>query len=362
MAETQKTVCQLVDWILPASAILFATTPSSTSSILFASHPIPNFRYPVSGCIHAGPKQPPYNLMNWVYLKGSVPVMEALLRGHHRPRDLGDCCDASTALTFLIALASDTPAVLPACLSIASTLHKLLREQGREVVECRAVSWGAEAEESEAMKATFGQNLVTLLSCMCWAAVEVPIASYPVTARSVCSGDESCDTNSSGGSSISGSSGSSCTNKTAELERQARLQRGLRAVVALSLLQFEEMRMHFDGRPPVLFQPAWLQSLALDDPDLAVVLWQQLSASGRPTSGHAAGLANWEQYTLQHFHGRLLPSCCHVGCTNLAGVSEAALQTWLCSGCRRARYCSIQCQRAAWTSHALVCIIPGKSS
>ncbi|MEW5313289.1 MAG: hypothetical protein WDW38_004870 [Sanguina aurantia] len=250
-----------------------------------------------------GPKQPPYNLMNWVYLKGSVPVMEALLRGHHRPRDLGDCCDASTALTFLIALASDTPAVLPACLSIASTLHKLLREQGREVVECRAVSWGAEAEESEAMKATFGQNLVTLLSCMCWAAVEVPIASYPVTARSVCSGDESCDTNSSGGSSISGSSGSSCTNKTAELERQARLQRGLRAVVALSLLQFEEMRMHFDGRPPVLFQPAWLQSLALDDPDLAVVLWQQLSASGRPTSGHAAGLANWEQYTLQHFHG-----------------------------------------------------------
>ena len=32
--------------------------------------------------------------------------------------------------------------------------------------------------------------------------------------------------------------------------------------------------------------------------------------------------------------------CCHMGCTNLAGGSEAELPTKRCSGCRVARFCS----------------------
>lgn len=43
--------------------------------------------------------------------------------------------------------------------------------------------------------------------------------------------------------------------------------------------------------------------------------------------------------------GRVLPGCCNPTCDNLAGVSEAALKTHLCGGCRRARYCSRWCQR-----------------
>lgn len=65
----------------------------------------------------------------------------------------------------------------------------------------------------------------------------------------------------------------------------------------------------------------------------------------------------WDGFARASFHGRLLPGCSHLRCTSLAGVSEAALHTQLCSGCRRVRYCSRECQRAAWVGggHGLVC-------
>lgn len=66
---------------------------------------------------------------------------------------------------------------------------------------------------------------------------------------------------------------------------------------------------------------------------------------------------HWERYALEHFGGRLLPGCCHLGCTNLGSSTEAALPTLLCSGCRRARYCSVKCQHGAWLQggHGAVC-------
>lgn len=67
-----------------------------------------------------------------------------------------------------------------------------------------------------------------------------------------------------------------------------------------------------------------------------------------------------EQYAISHFSGRLMPGCCHMGCSNMSGFSEAALPTLLCSGCRRARYCSLGCQVAAWQEggHSIVCKTP----
>lgn len=69
------------------------------------------------------------------------------------------------------------------------------------------------------------------------------------------------------------------------------------------------------------------------------------------------GILVVERYALENVHGRLLPGCCNPSCTNLAGASEASLPTQLCGGCRRARYCSVECQRAAWGRgcHASMC-------
>ncbi|MEW5301148.1 MAG: hypothetical protein WDW36_004027 [Sanguina aurantia] len=65
--------------------------------------------------------------------------------------------------------------------------------------------------------------------------------------------------------------------------------------------------------------------------------------------GRAVWLASsWEGFAIADLSGRLLPGCSHWGCTNLEGGAEAALPTRLCSGCRRARYCCDECQRAAW--------------
>lgn len=70
-----------------------------------------------------------------------------------------------------------------------------------------------------------------------------------------------------------------------------------------------------------------------------------------------ASHTRWERFAFRHLRGRVLPGCSRWGCTNISGLSEAALPTQLCSGCRRARYCSLECQRAAWTEggHRLVC-------
>jgi hypothetical protein len=46
--------------------------------------------------------------------------------------------------------------------------------------------------------------------------------------------------------------------------------------------------------------------------------------------------------------------CNNPGCGNLAGVSEAAAASKLCSGCR-CRYCSAACQAADWKRHKQAC-------
>lgn len=67
--------------------------------------------------------------------------------------------------------------------------------------------------------------------------------------------------------------------------------------------------------------------------------------------------ARWERFANLYLDGVPLPGCSNWACTNLGGFSEAALPTLLCSGCRRVRYCSVKCQRAAWVEgeHRDVC-------
>lgn len=51
--------------------------------------------------------------------------------------------------------------------------------------------------------------------------------------------------------------------------------------------------------------------------------------------------------------------CAHLGCTNLRRCCEERPPVRLCSGCRRARFCSPECAAAAWAQHRLVCV-PGR--
>lgn len=106
----------------------------------------------------------------------------------------------------------------------------------------------------------------------------------------------------------------------------------------------------------------WLAKLGFKYPQLATVARQLFLANdpttwGTPASTFRREAAAWDAYALQHFHGRLLPGCSYLRCTNLAGASEASLRTLLCNGCKRMRYCSVKCQKAAWVEgrHHVVC-------
>lgn len=76
---------------------------------------------------------------------------------------------------------------------------------------------------------------------------------------------------------------------------------------------------------------------------------------GLPESGT---VADWQTYTLQ-FNGRMLPGCSNMLCQNLTGFHELHLNSKLCSGCRRVRYCCNKCQKEAWIlgKHNAVCAL-----
>lgn len=96
----------------------------------------------------------------------------------------------------------------------------------------------------------------------------------------------------------------------------------------------------------------------LHNPHLQPVLIALLSEMSKPLSKDCPGASvTWERYAAAHFDGQLLPGCCNLRCTNLTGLSEQRLKTKCCGGCRRARYCTDECQRAAWLDggHSTVC-------
>ena len=48
--------------------------------------------------------------------------------------------------------------------------------------------------------------------------------------------------------------------------------------------------------------------------------------------------------------------CCHGTCFNMTGDTEFRIKTYVCGGCRNARYCSRECQAADWKFHKNDCI------
>lgn len=157
----------------------------------------------------------------------------------------------------------------------------------------------------------------------------------------------------------------------AQLDRDARclLSRALHrlsAVLTVGLVRLSNWRLKRGGSIRMADTvPQWLRDLSqshqhADMGALAQQLTDPLSRAGKFVSEMAFNKLEarvWEEYALEHFEGRLMPGCCNLGCTRLEGFSEASMPTLLCSGCRRARYCSVACQKAGWAAggHAKVC-------
>lgn len=148
----------------------------------------------------------------------------------------------------------------------------------------------------------------------------------------------------------------------------------VQVVIVLCLVQLAQCWLRWEERSNMARGSGkWLEGLLLlvsflDKPELIALVTAQLARSPpllsstktsntRPRSPQEGVGAAWERYAAKRLDGRLLPGCCHLGCTNMGGAGEAALKTLLCSGCKRARYCSIGCQRAAWREggHHIVC-------
>ncbi|MEW5313292.1 MAG: hypothetical protein WDW38_004873 [Sanguina aurantia] len=278
----------------------------------------------------AAPIRRPSNIRNWMTQACSASVLEALVRGTHRPKALYALCDASAAISTVLAAAVRNPAALPACVSLAGTSHTLPQRLMQTLQPCRKDSPGRNTTEVQRLEAETRHHLVTHLECLRTSDTMLPDGvNIPETQAEPRP------------STIDSAATRSCSPDN--------LRRQLRAIVTLSLARFDEFLVVVSGKHGVISRPAWLQELAEQDAELADSVGQ-MSDRRRPLEDRQVGVEAWEHYTLRHFHGRLLPGCCSARCTNLAGVSEAALQTWLCAGCRRVRYCSVECQKCAWVS------------
>lgn len=141
----------------------------------------------------------------------------------------------------------------------------------------------------------------------------------------------------------------------------------LQAVTLLTLVQLCHMRVRLEveevGAHNHELSEWWTKVISsvekLDHPELRNLVLSCMSEDfifGKRSSAEIN--LKWEQYAVAHLSGRILPGCCYVGCTNMCGGSEASLSTQLCFGCKRARYCNVECQRAAWREggHSLVCL------
>jgi hypothetical protein len=86
--------------------------------------------------------------------------------------------------------------------------------------------------------------------------------------------------------------------------------------------------------------------------------WREVSV-GLTTAAQAArgapGSQEQRSWLLQREAALATRPCAHLGCTNMAGSSEAELKGLLCAGCMAVRYCGAQCARADWAQHKPAC-------
>lgn len=310
------------------------------------------------------------SLSTWSQMNGCLGAVEALHRDKQEPQDMTEVWQLNLLTANMIRganlLASDS---FPAYISLASTARKLLFLHMGLGVDPKTGSHNSQLrpQEFNTMHAT---TMIKALGDSV-SAIENLMQRAPA---SRISGSSSQATRSARTttSNVSGNSSSQETRLGTALAVKYKppsahtLMHQLQAIQVSTLIQVCHWRLVDDRKHQLrqsLTTPGWLQS---EQADMKVAVGRDMAALISTLLdidimiSPAAQLvvnATWERYAITHFDGKLTPGCGCMGCTNLGGVSEAAVCTRLCSGCRKTRYCSVQCQKVAWLwgGHSLVC-------
>lgn len=304
----------------------------------------------------------------WGRMTGRITVLEGMMRGKvHQVGAAEMCSSINTAVTHLLLPHNQhDPTALPARISLASTLSKLMRIHihipalGSLTVQQQYHGLSPDPlleELSTALLKNVANVIKSSNLAMC-AAAEAEVRQSKNSAGSTSARAAAVRSdNLTGGGVAQITSGL----EPVTVQRQ---QLQLQSILLSSVVQFCEWRVW-----PVQSlgsqhnsTMAWLASVVPDHNSLSCglaelckhLLGTQVLSLPDPyvEVGKGFGL-----HAIKHFHGRLFPGCCHQGCCNLTGASEAALPTLLCGGCRMTRYCSVECQKEAWLhgGHRFLC-------
>lgn len=278
------------------------------------------------------------SLRQYMDMPGSVAMLELCMRDVHHPRSAEEVAQATGAITWALRLSSETASchTVVACVSMAATLHKLLNilvcDEGGKIKSL--------AREFEFLISNLIHSMVTMEHFKGKDSTQLASNQAP--------GYVDQDT------------ASVCTQLKALNCHQ------IQSILMKSWFQLCQFCSQYEDGSYFGMQQelrlAMLDGLEGLSTRLQVLGCELLYDDAQCRFRNQAHVdSTLERYAISHFHGRLLPGCCFLGCTNLDGVSEAALKTKLCGGCRRVRYCSVECQKAAWVNggHRKLCKVCG---
>lgn len=321
-----------------------------------------------------GPELDTFNM--WRMMPGWAAVTEAFHRGKHHPTSPYKILNAFYVADIVSVLPRGSAGVLtlPASISLAATLRKLVWpflpleskgtcQPGRHSSGPRT-GLGEQQQYDPLLEKLRCKSLCEMVPWLLHIVLVLDCVLALLTRESSCSNTTDSRIAELGTHIASLVTMHSGRHVAAAVSTLAFLVHQLQAVTLVTVVQACLWRLEGQAIPNfeaegANWYPKFLKaSKKIKSSQLKAIMMSLLPASAISSSKSLSEVClEWERYAVTHFNGRLLPGCCNLECTNLDGVSEAALKTQLCSGCRRARYCSGACQREAWLvgGHKSVC-------
>lgn len=325
----------------------------------------------------------------WANMPGSLYSLECLHRGNHRPTSATDICQAVLLGCMMVkaGMAGSCFRSLHALISLVATSRKLLHIlTGSET----ATPCGQAVRSVNDLELSSKGSVLVQMMSECVAGIGRQLhqqqggggASHPPTGTPVAKRRKArlprlppgakTAPSTSNNQAASEDDDPQCVYSPPSTHH---LLHQLLAIQVSSVIQLLHWQVRYEGRDvegtgtrpslPEIKVSAGFElavSVTKDLTDLVTLLLSSCSMVASPHAQREARSTVWESYALKHLQGRLLPGCSHHSCQGFAAVCEVAMRTQLCGGCRRARYCSVECQRAAWQEgcHSKVCVGHGR--